>query len=188
MSDILQTTSGQGERRLVLHVLHAHALRSSDEDSKGIRTLDEVLDLQPPLLGLLTVVFRRIYEATDVEEYAFSVRDGRRAVEAYQVIACSYRGGFISRGEAHLDEGARGLLGRPGAQDEAFEIVVRELSFARNQGERESFGTREVVPSVALFGFVGEPRRGGLRVGRANNYALDLPRRGSRALWGVEEG
>src|SRR5215210_8043620 len=181
---------GQGERRLMLHVLHTHALGPADKDGESVRTIDEVLDLQPPLLGLLAVVLRRIYKATNMEEHAPSIRFRLRAGAAYPVIARSYGGGFVSLGEAHLDESARGLLGRPRAQAEAFEVVVRELSFARNQGERESFGAREGVPAVALFGFglAREPRSGDFGVGHTHNYAFDLPRRGRRTLRGVEEG
>src|SRR5215210_3846854 len=179
---------GQGERRLVLHVLHAHALGSSDEDSEGIRTVDEVLDLQSSLLGLLTVVLSRIYEATNVEEHASSVRIGRGAGEAHAVLACFHGGGVVSRGEAHLHESARGLLRRPRAQVEAIEVVVSELSFTRNQGEREPFGTCERVSSVAGFGAGRESRCGGLRVGYAYGYAFDLPRGGYRTLRGVEQG
>src|SRR5215212_5619595 len=178
----------QGERRLVLHVFDAHALGPSDEDSEGIRTLDEVLDLQPPLLGLLAVVLRRIYEATNVEEHASSVRIGRGAGEAHAVLARFHGGGVVSRGEAHLHESARGLLGRSHSQDETIEVVFRELSFARNQGEREPFGTCESVSSFAGFGPGRESRCGGLRIGHAYGYAFDLPRRGCCALRGVEQG
>jgi hypothetical protein len=158
---------GQGERRLVLHVLHTYALRSSDEDSESVGAIYEVLHLQPPLFGLLAVVLRRIYKATDVEEHASSVRIGRGAGEAQAVLARIHGGGLVSRGEAHLHEGARGLLRRSRSQDEASEVVVRELSFTTNQGEREPFGTCESVSSVARFGAGRESRSGGLRVGHA---------------------
>src|SRR5918995_2141989 len=179
---------GQGERRLVLHVLHAHALRPTHEDSEGIRTVYEVLYLKPPLLGLFAVVLSRIYEATDVEKHASSVRIGRRACEAHAVLTRFHGGGILSRGEAHIDEGARGLLGGSRPQDEAIEVVVRELSFAGDQTERKPFRARERVPSVARFGLSRESGCGTFRVGHAYGYAFDLPRRRRHTLRGVEQG
>src|ERR671932_2779228 len=61
---------GQREGGLVFHVLHAHALRTPDEDCQGVGTLDEILDLEPLLLGLFTVVLCGIYQATKVVEHA----------------------------------------------------------------------------------------------------------------------
>jgi hypothetical protein len=151
----------------VLHVLHTYALGPSDEDREGVRAIYEILHLQPPLLGLLAVILGRIHEATNVEEHASSVRIGRGAGEAHAVLACFHGGGVVARGEAHLDEGARGFLGRSRSQDEAIEVVVSELSFTRNQGEWEPFGTCERVSSVARFGADRESRCGGLRVGYA---------------------
>src|SRR5918998_3110290 len=183
-------TLGQGERRLVLHVLHAHALWSANEDGEGVRAFYEVLHLKPPLLGLLAVVLSRIYEATDVEEHASSVCIRGRTGEAHAVLPSPHEGGVVAGGKAHLDEGARGLLGGFRPQDEATQVVVGELSFAGNQGEREHFRARESVPSVARFGpgLSRESRRGTLRVDHAYGYAFDLPRRRRRTLRGVEQG
>src|SRR5215211_6757406 len=180
----------QGERRLVLHVFYANILRSADEGREGVGPIDEVSDLQTPLLGLPAVVFGRIYQATDVEEHASTVLLRRGFGGTSQVIASLHGRGVVSWGETHLDEGACRFLGRTGAQGEAFEVVVRELSFARDKGEREPFRTCEIVFSVAGFcaDFAGEPRRRGFRVGHAYGYAFDLSRRGRRALRGVEEG
>src|SRR5215207_1376658 len=170
-------TLSQGERGLVLDVLHADALGPADEGREGVRPLDEVGDLQATLLGFSAVMFGRIYQATYVEEHAS--RFGRGAGEAHEVLARPYGGG-VCGGEAHLHERARGLPGRARAQGEAFQVVVRELSYAVNEGEREPFGAREGVPAVERFG-VGpgwKLCRSGFRVGHADGYAFDLPRRG----------
>src|SRR5215217_8263088 len=132
----MQTTSSQRERRLVLHVLHADAFGTADEGREGVGTIDEIRDLQALLLGLPAVVFGRINQATDVEEHATPVLARRGASEAYLVIARLDGSGVVSGCEAHLDESARRSLGRPRAQDETSEVVVRELSFSRNKGER----------------------------------------------------
>jgi hypothetical protein len=48
----------QVSEKVVLHVLDAHVLGAADEDRQSVGTLDEVLDLEPLLLGLLAVVLR----------------------------------------------------------------------------------------------------------------------------------
>jgi hypothetical protein len=84
----------------------SYTLGPSDEDSESVGAIYEVLHLQPLLLGLLAVVLRRIYEATNVEEHASSVRVGRGARKAHAVLARFHGGGFVSWGEAHLHEEA----------------------------------------------------------------------------------
>ena len=54
----------------MLHVLDAHVLGAAHEDGEGVRALDEVLDLEPLLLGLLAVILGRFDQATEVEEHA----------------------------------------------------------------------------------------------------------------------
>src|SRR5690348_2132952 len=54
------SNSGQGERRLVLDVLDAHALRTPDEDRVRVGGVDDVVDLEPELARLLDVLLGRL--------------------------------------------------------------------------------------------------------------------------------
>src|SRR5919107_3097603 len=136
---------GQGEVRLMLHVLYAHVLRAADEDRQGIGAFDEVLDLEPLLLGIPAVVLRGSNEAAKVVEHllCFFLQGGGDEVQP--ILSGLYDRIVLSRREAHLHEVVRRSLWVVGAQDESFEVVVRKFSLSGNQCERETFRSGEVV-------------------------------------------
>src|SRR5918993_2713590 len=154
---------GQGEVGLMLHVLYAHVLGAADEDRQGIGAFDEVLDLEPLLLGFLAVILRGSNEAAKVVEHllCFFLQGGGDEVQP--ILSGPYDHIVLSRREAHLHEVVRRPLWVVGTQDESFEVVVRKFSLSGNQRERETLRSGEEISLFPRFdlGFSRKLRRGG---------------------------
>ncbi len=74
----------KGERRLVLDVLDAHALRAADEDGERVRRVDDVVDLDAEVLRGGDGLVRRVDEDGEMVEQrplrrARRIRDGTRS-------------------------------------------------------------------------------------------------------------
>src|SRR3712207_754010 len=108
---------GQGEVGLMLHVLYAHVLRAADEDRQGIGAFDEVLDLEPLLLGFLAVILRGSNEAAKVVEHllCFFLQGGGDEVQS--ILSGLYDHIVFSRRKAHPHEVVRRSLWVVGAQE-----------------------------------------------------------------------
>src|SRR5918992_2092273 len=182
--------SGQGEGRLVFHVLNAHALRAADKDRDRVGTIDPVLYLEAVLLGLSAVILRGVHQATEMVEPALRPHASCRGDEPQPVLPGLHRRGVLPRREAHPDETARGLLRSAGAQDEAFEVVVHEVSLPLNQRERKVLRTAEEVTAIPRLDvrFCGKAGDGCLRVCNADVYALYWSLGDLDIFRGVEEG
>src|SRR5215212_8088817 len=163
----------------MLHVLHTHALRAADEDRQGIRALYEVLDLEPLLLSLLAMFLRGVHEATQMVEHTLRLVVRCGGEETYPILSGLHRCGVLPRREAHPHELGRGCFRTARAQDEALEIIIREVPFSHNQRQRQSLRSGEEVSAVTRLdtGPSREPGGGSLRVCNADVDVLDHPRR-----------
>src|SRR5215204_381845 len=141
------TTAALGQREvgLMLHVLYAHVLGATDEDRQGIGAFDEVLDLEPLLLGPLAVIHRGSNEAAEVVEHLLCLLVQGAGDEAQPILSGLYDRIILSRHEAHPHEVVCRFLWVVGAQDESFEVVVCKFSLSGNQRERESFRSGEEI-------------------------------------------
>src|SRR5215217_3547293 len=173
----------------MLHVLHTHALRAADEDRQGIRALYEVLDLEPLLLSLLAMFLRGVHEAPQMVEHTLCLVVRCGGDETHPILSGLHRRGVLPRREAHPHELGRRRFRTARAQDEALEIVIREVPFSHNQRQWQSLRSGEEVSAVTWLdsGPFREPGGGSLRVRNADVDVLDHPRRRRGALRGVEE-